>query len=161
MSLRFRSALPQLAVGLVAASQLLIAGCNDSTAPAPTATDSFQLTAVDNAALPAPLWSVLGGSIQLNSATLKPKEPGKLMDVREFLEVFPGGTQTSRDSTVVELEISGSQWIIHRPHPNPALAHTDTGTVSNGLLTLPTTLDYRATRGVSLKRVTLLYRVID
>lgn len=160
MSFELRRAVSRLMLGLGGLCLIASAGCSDSsTEPTPQSTDSFSLTRVDNIALPALLWPRLGGSIQLEGATLKPKEAGKMMDVRVFREVFPGGFQLTRDSTVVNVEVQGSRWIIHRPHPNPSLAYTDTGTVSEGVLTVPTTLDYRATKGVDLKRVQLVYTV--
>jgi hypothetical protein len=59
----------------------------------------------------------------------------------------------------VDVEVSGTRYIIKRPHPNPALARVDTGMMDNGLLIVPTTLDYRATMGVDTKRVELKYTV--
>ena len=138
---------------------LAIGGCGDSSTEQPTQGSSFQLQLVDNSGLPAPLWAKLGGQVQMNAATLQPHEPGKMRDVREFRETYPGGFALSRDSTIVNVEISGARYIITRPHPNGALTRVDTGTFENGLLVVPTTLDYRATMGVDLKRVELKYTV--
>jgi hypothetical protein len=138
---------------------LALGACSDSSTEPATESSSFDLVLVDNSGLPAPLWNKLGGQVQMNSATLQPHAAGKMRDVRVLRETYPGGFALSRDSTIVDVEISGNRYIIRRPHPNPALARTDTGTIDNGLLIVPTTLDYRAQMGVDLKRVELKYTI--
>jgi hypothetical protein len=144
---------------LCAASWLVIAACSDSTTEPATESSSFELQIVDNSALPALLWNKLGGQVLMNSATLQPHGPGTMRDVRVIRENYPGGFALSRDSTIVEVQVSGARYIIRRPHPNPSLVRVDTGMLENGLLVLPTTLDYRAQMGVDLKRVELKYTV--
>ena len=95
----------------------------------------------------------------MNSATLQPHAPGKMRDVREIRETYAGGFSLSRDSSIVDVEVSGTRYIITRPHPNPSLVRVDTGNFENGLLIVPTNLDYRAQMGVPLKRVELKYTI--
>jgi hypothetical protein len=157
MKLRKALVLTSLA-GLV----VLTANCGDSgTEPTVTENASFELTGIDNASLPVQLFTIFVGTVHMESATLKPAEPGKMRDVRVLKQAYSGGSTLTRDSTIVEVKIEGSRFIVHRPHPNPALAYTDTGSLTNGTLILPTTLDYRAQLGgVPLKNVQLIYRVI-
>lgn len=157
-----RSSFEMLAMARISALLVActaISACGDSSTEPAAQNSSFQLELVDNSGLPAPLWSKLGGQILMNSATLQPHAPGKMRDVRVFRENYAGGFSLSRDSSIVDVEISGTRYIIRRPHPNASLARVDTGNFANGLLIVPTTLDYRAQMGVDLRRVELKYIV--
>lgn len=144
-------------LSLLLVSSVVIAGCSDSPTAAPGDNASFELQLVDNGGLPALLFTKLGGQIHLTEATLEPHEAGKMREVRVLRESSASGDTFVRDSSIVDVQVSGNRYIFTRPHPNPALVRVDTGRVEGELLIVPTTLDYRVSMGVALKRVDLKY----
>jgi hypothetical protein len=86
---------------------------------------------------------------------------GQMMDIRVFQLVnsMSGTSSLSKDSTLVDVEVRDTLFIIKRPHPNPSLAYVDTGYFVGNDLIVPTLFDYREKWGVPLKPVTLIYNV--
>jgi hypothetical protein len=132
----------------------------------------YDLQFVNNGSLPALLFTLpFGGRVHLQSATLVPYAVGRtidqrlindrtgrggtggntrdtsvargqMIDLRILLETGDHDPVLRRDSTLVDVEVRDTVFIITRPHPDPARVRKDTGFFVDDLLVVPTLLDY-------------------
>ena len=176
------------AVAALLAATAACAGDGGGVGPDPIRPSFYTLELVDNNSLPRTMWSKLGGTISFKSATLMPYAVGRtidkrlvndrtgggssggntrdttvargqMMDIRIFLMENATGAVEVKDSTVVDVEVSDTSFIVRRPHPNPQLARVDTGYFVGNLLVVPTVLDYRISMDVPLTHALLNYAI--
>jgi hypothetical protein len=85
---------------------------------------------------------------------------GQMMDIRILRQVTSQGTVVhTKDSSLVDVQVRDTSFIITRPHPDPARVRVDTGYYVGSQLIVPTLLDYRPTFNMTPRQVFLNYTV--
>lgn len=178
-SCRFTS-LP-LALTLV----IVCAACaKDAAGPEPFKPQYYKLTAVDDRTIPLVIFGdSLVGATLVPYAVGRPLDQrlvndrtgrgetggntrdttvlrGQMMDIRQFKRPLNDSvTVYPRDSTIVDVEIRDTVFIITRPHPDPARTQVDTGAVLGRLLIVPTTINDRWNSGQQTRPAVLHYEI--
>jgi predicted small secreted protein len=85
---------------------------------------------------------------------------GQMMDIRIIRQTTAaGGVTYTKDSTLVDVQVQDTSFIISRPHPDPARVRVDTGYYVGSQLIVPTLLDYRPAFNMTPRMVFLNYTV--
>lgn len=85
---------------------------------------------------------------------------GQMMDIRILKQVASGGAEVfTRDSTLVDVQVRDTSFIITRPHPDPSRVRVDTGYFVGDQLIVPTMLDYRPAFNMEPRLIYLNYSV--
>ncbi len=87
---------------------------------------------------------------------------GQFMDIRNLNLVAPdGGITPRRDSTLVDVMVRDTMFVISRPHPDPGRVRVDTGYFVGVKLIVPTVIDYRNALGMPLHPALLNYQITN
>lgn len=85
---------------------------------------------------------------------------GQMMDIRILRQVTStGAVVQTRDSTIVDVQVRDTSFIISRPHPDPTRVRVDTGYYVGSQLIVRALLDYQLAFGMPPRRVFLNYTV--
>lgn len=87
---------------------------------------------------------------------------GQFMDIRNFNLVASSGVITPyRDSTLVDVMVMDTMFVITRPHPGASRSRVDTGYFVGESLIIPTILDYQVTLNMPLRAALLNYKITN
>lgn len=88
---------------------------------------------------------------------------GQFMEIRYLSEMNSSNevVKSTRDSSVVDVELRDTTFIVTRPHPDPTRTRVDTGHFAGDYLLLPVLVDYVALGGQvgTPFRSTFLFRI--
>ena len=85
---------------------------------------------------------------------------GQMMDIRVLRNTTAAGDVIlTKDSTLVDVQVRDTSFIISRPHPDPARVRVDTGYYIGSQLIVPTMLDYRTMFNMTPRMVFLNYTI--
>lgn len=87
---------------------------------------------------------------------------GQFMDIRILREIMNDGSGTvvfTKDSTIVDVEVRDTTFVLTRSRPVLARATEDTGHFVDGRLVIATDIDYRIRYGMPIRRMLLSYQI--